>query len=358
MATSPSVLLTVSGTIPEDLDEQVAAGVRPRADYRVLAARLQADVIDVPAALAGTGRTGRLLLRFAGVGPLLGWYSFRHKNRYDVLLTDGEQVGLPYALLTSVFGRGRARHVMIVHVLSAPKKVRLVRVARLANRVDRYLVYCTRQRELLSEGLGVSDDRIVLIPFMVDTDFFTPEQVTAPRRRMICSAGLERRDYPTLMDAVEGLDVEVVIAAASPWSKQADSSSQRALPPNVAIRRLTLFELRELYAQCQLVVMPLVEVDFQAGITTILEAMSMARTVVCTRTAGQIDTIVDGETGVYVPPGDAVALRRSIDDLLGDEARMAAIGNEARSWAVAHARVDRYAGLIAEVVDSLGVGSS
>ncbi len=48
-----AVLLTVSGTIPADLDEQVATGRRPRADYRQLAATFDADILDHPTALAG-----------------------------------------------------------------------------------------------------------------------------------------------------------------------------------------------------------------------------------------------------------------------------------------------------------------
>ena len=64
------VLLTVSGTIPGDLDEQVAARRRPRADYRVLADHLDADVVDVAAALAASGRLGRGLYRLGGAGTL------------------------------------------------------------------------------------------------------------------------------------------------------------------------------------------------------------------------------------------------------------------------------------------------
>ena len=121
---------------------------------------------------------------------------------------------------------------------------------------------------------------------------------------MICAAGLERRDYPTLMEAVDGLDVRVVIAAASPWSTKSDSTENRDIPSNVEVRRLSLFELRDLYAASRFVVMPLFDVEFQAGITTILEAMSMGHAVVCTRTEGQTDTIIEGETGLYVRPGD------------------------------------------------------
>lgn len=353
MAERRPILLTVSGVIPPDLDAQVAAGRRPRADYRVLADRLGADLVDTSMALDSTGRLGRVFDRIGGAGLLLGWYAFRHRRRYEIVLTDGEQVGLPYALLVRVFGRGGAKHAMIVHVLSVPKKMHLMRRARLVTLVDRYLVYCSRQGVFLRDVLGVPPNRVVLTTFMVDADFFAPDQVDVPRRRMICSAGLERRDYPTLMDAVDGLDVEVVIAAASPWSKQADSSQDRSVPPNVTIERLSLFDLRELYAACEFVVMPLVEVDFQAGITTILEAMSMGRAVVCTRTPGQTDTIVDGETGVYVPTGDAAGLRSTIEDLLGDRERSQRLGDAARAWAVDNAHIERYADVVGDVIDSM-----
>ena len=251
------VLLTVSGTIPADLDAQVAAGRRPRADYRAIARALDADVVDTERALHETGRLGALLHRLGGAGLLLAWYCFRHRRRYDVLFTDGEQVGIPLAALTRVFGRSGRAHVMIVHILSVRKKAALMRALRLTGQIDRYVVYCTSQAQFARDELGVPAGRVVLSTFMVDTGFFAPDRVDVERRRMICSAGLERRDYPTLMDAVDGLDVDVVIAAASPWSKQADSSAGRTLPSNVEVRRLSLYELRELYAQAAFVVMPL-----------------------------------------------------------------------------------------------------
>ncbi|MFW2335674.1 glycosyltransferase, partial [Ilumatobacter sp.] len=147
------------------------------------------------------------------------------------------------------------------------------------------------------------------------------------------------------------------IAAASPWSKRSDSSAGHAIPDNVTIRRLDLFELRALYATSSFVVMPLFEVDFQAGITTILEAMSMERAIVCSRTAGQIDTIVDGETGVYVEPGDAAALRAAIEGLLADPARTEQLGRNARRWVVANADIDRYADAVASIVAGASLSS-
>ena len=352
MTTTKSVLLTVSGRIPADLDDQVAAGRRPRADYRVMRDAFDADLVDVDVALSRTGRLGRLLHRLGGAGLLLGWYCFRHRHRYEVIVSDGEQVGLPLALLSRVFGRGTARHMMIVHILSTRTKARLVRHARLAGQIDRYVVYCSWQRDFIRDALGVPAECIVLSTFMVDTAFFDPAAVSVDQERMICTAGLERRDYATLMEAVNDLDVEVVIAAASPWSKRSDTTERAVLPPNVEVRKLSLFELRELYARSRFVVMPLEEVEFQAGITTILEAMSMGRTVLCTRTSGQTDTVTEGETGRYVRPNDAAALRDAIRGMLDDEAFAIDAGRRAREWVVNNADIEVYARRLSAEVDA------
>jgi glycosyltransferase involved in cell wall biosynthesis len=355
MADHRPVLLTVSGVIPDGLDVQVASGERPRADYRVMSAAFDADLVDVPSALSSTGRFGRLLHRLAGTGPLLAWYCFVNRKRYEVIVTDGEQVGIPLALLMRVGGRGGTRHMMIVHIVSTRSKEWLLRRARLASVIDRWVVYSSWQRDFIATRFGVAFDQVVLSTFMVDTAFFDPATVNVEQDRMICAAGLERRDYPTLMEAVAGLDLRVVIAAASPWSTQSDSTSDRDLPANVEVRRLSLFELRELYAASRFVVMPLFDVEFQAGITTILEAMSMGRAVVCSRTAGQTDTIVEGETGMYVPPGDAGALRRALRMLLDDDDLARTLGERARQWAVDHADVERYAARLADEVRILRI---
>jgi glycosyltransferase involved in cell wall biosynthesis len=242
---------------------------------------------------------------------------------------------------------------MIGHVLSPPKKARLHRALRLQRRVDTVVVYASEQRRFAIEELGYRPEQVVLSAFMVDTDFWRPDAVAArPTRPLICAVGQERRDYPTLVEAVNGLDVDVAIAAVSPWSTYRDSAAGLVVPPNVTARGYDLFALRQLYAQAAFVVVPLEEADFQAGITTILEGMAMGKAVICTRTSGQTDTIVDGETGVYVPPGDAAALRAAIERLLADPAEAVRLGANGRAWVLEHAAIDAYVERLAVLVAS------
>src|SRR5262245_20901607 len=155
---------------------------------------------------------------------------------------------------------------------------------------------------------------------MVDQMFFAPERVQPNHtvRPQICSVGLERRDYTTLLAAVKDLDVHVVVAAASPWSKRKHGIGKESVPSNVTVRKFTQYELRQLYADSCFMVMPLENVKFQAGVTEILECMAMRKAVICSRVPGQTDVVVEGENGRYVPPGDSSTLSSEIRQLLSN----------------------------------------
>ena len=122
------------------------------------------------------------------------------------------------------------------------------------------------------------------------------------------------------------------------------------MPANVTARGYDLFDLRQLYADAAFVVVPLEDTDFQAGITTILEAMAMGKAVVCSQTRGQTDVVIDDDNGIYVPPGDPVALQRAIERLVADPAEAARLGANGRRWVEHHADLDGYIAELAALV--------
>lgn len=84
----------------------------------------------------------------------------------------------------------------------------------------------------------------------------------------------------------------------------------------------------EVLRRCTIAVVPsLVREAF--GLAA-LEAMAMGRPVVASRTGGLADLVVDGETGLLTPPGDAPALADAIGRLLGDEPAREAMGAAGR----------------------------
>jgi glycosyltransferase involved in cell wall biosynthesis len=346
------VLLSVSGEIAEDLDASTAAGERPLADYVAIAEATGAVTVDRRVVRSASGKSARLIERVGGINLAMAVHIFNRRREIDLVITDGEQIGLPLAALFRLPG-SRPKHVMIGHRISVPKKTWLIRALGLARGVDEVLVYSTHQADVARRLFARPGQRVRLIDFMVDSKFFFPRRSLSTRaahdRPVLCTAGREFRDYPTLIEAVRELDVDLIVASASPWSKRPDNAYDAELPTHVTVTSLTQNELRDQLDASDLVVMPLLPVDFQAGVTTILEAMAMARPVICSSTIGQIDVVVDGENGRYVPPGDVAALRQAIEDLLADPERAEKMGGAGRALVEERADVRAYAATFASI---------
>lgn len=358
----PRVLLLVAADVEADR-RRAAAGDAPARDYGAVAAELGADLLD--AASVRRGWLRRLLARSFGAGPAVALAAIGRAGAYDVVFSDSERIGMPLAALLRLY-RARPRHVMLGHHLSPPKKRPFLRLARPA--VDALIVHAEPQKRFAVEALGFAAERVHVLPYQVDGAFWQPagEPGAAP---LISSAGLELRDYETLVQAVRGLDVEVRIGAASYWSSKGNRLAGRTLPANVDLRPYAYRELRDLYARSRFVVVPLFETDFQAGVTLILEAMAMARAVIVSRTQGQRGVVrgpvwqagweewpEDGEplaaaNGIYVPPGDAAALRSAIVYLLRRRDVAATLGANGSELARAEFSVEAFGRRFARVIN-------
>lgn len=352
---SKRVILTVSGVVAADIREQIASGNRPRADYLELARGFEADLLDYAGARDITGRVGALLERLGGPNLVLAYACWKIRKSCNAIITDGEQVGLPLAALFRFTPGARPHHLMIVHVISEPKKTVFLDWLGVQSAIDRFITYSRWQQRFIEERWKLSQGRVLWTPFMVDQSFFAPERVAPSScvRPQICAVGLERRDYETLLRAVEGLDVQVVVAAASPWAKHVEGVATRNIPNNVTVRKFTQYELRQLYADSCFMVMPLQNVKFQAGITAILECMAMGKAVICSQVDGQTDVIVEGENGLYVPPKDPSVLSAKIRRLLSLPDEAARLGANGRRLIECEMNLDLYVERLTSFLDDV-----
>src|SRR4051812_10786694 len=90
----------------------------PRHDYEVNLERLNAQMLSQSDIKAS--RLGRMLMRLFGAPITLAWFAYRRRTDFDVVFTDGEHVGLPFALLLKASG-SRLTHVTIGHRITATK---------------------------------------------------------------------------------------------------------------------------------------------------------------------------------------------------------------------------------------------
>jgi glycosyltransferase involved in cell wall biosynthesis len=340
-------LLLIPSRAKSGVEEAVASDQHPTMDYHALQQGLAAagddvELLDYAAVEQASHPLVRMVQKVVGIDAALSVLGFLRSRSFDAVFTNAENVALPLAMLFKLLRR-RPRHVTIAHRLTTGKKRLFYRWLKLHREMDVIFVYSALQRDFARDVLGIPADRVRLIAFHADARFYRSLAEVPVQENQICSAGLEWRDYPTLIDAVaDETELVVKLAAASPWSKHENEVQARTLPAHVDARRYDYRALRELYAQSSFVVVPLYQNDFQAGVTTILEAMAMGKAVVVTGTLGQTDVIVDGINGLYVAPGAVQGWRDAIARLRADSALRVRLGQAARRWLEENASLDRW----------------
>ena len=353
------------------------------ADYTALREALPGEILDWQAIAACWWAS--LLARVAGKGVALAALAFSRHRRYRLFYCDSENNGLVLALLFKL-ARVRRPLLTIGHWITPPKKSFLFKRLKVHSHITTLFLHSSVQCEKAVEELGIPAEKIQLLPYQVDTEFWKLEnaavKATYPQNApYICTAGLEFRDYPTLIKAIHELEVDLHIGAASHWSKRRNTALTMNLPSNVTVRSYNYTELRDLYAGSRFVVVPLYEVDFQAGITVILEAMAMGKPVVVSHSTGQTDMVKDrrkvtrglnrpaagrfvelfggdslnAPTGFYVPAGNAEELRKAIRYLLENPERAREMGANSRRVAENLISVEQFATRVRRtVLENLG----
>jgi glycosyltransferase involved in cell wall biosynthesis len=285
------------------------------------------------------------------------------RDEYDVVVTWSERVSL--ALMTvDRFSRGGKPHVAMLYWFSRPSVRTPLRA--FGDRLQAIVTWSSVQRTYAIERLRIAPEKLYLVKHFVDQVFWSSdsrkrEANTIEREAdTICSAGAEMRDYPTLLEALRGTDVRCHIATDhvrvdDRWGFGRRVSAEAfaaAASRNVTVGRLPFTELRDLYANSRFVVVPLHRTDTDNGVNVILEAMAMGKPVICSRTEGQVDVIQEGVTGLFVPVGNASALRAAIVSLWNDPERTSAMGRAARAYVEQHHTLDKFCRDVKGAIDA------
>lgn len=336
-----------SGRAPlAELERLEAADRWPR--VTLYEKQLESDMIDRQDLDRVPGPGGRVLRRLPA-GAALALLAFGRRRRYDAVISWAEAYGLPFAALLKATG-ARVPHVALFSWISVPKKAAVLR--RVHSHIHRLVLWSSAQYEFAVREIGIRPERIVKLRWLVDEQFWRPLDVPVD---MACAAGREMRDYATLVEAIRDWPIPFHIAANAEASRNdrwmSDLRRTGPLPPQITIGPKTYPDLRDLYARSRFVVVPLLPSDTDNGITVMTEAMAMGKAVICSRVAGQRDLLEDGVNGIFVPPGDARALRQAIEYLWSHPDECARLGREGRKKVEQFHTLDRFVSGVRRAVD-------
>ncbi|MGZ8412834.1 MAG: glycosyltransferase [Gemmatirosa sp.] len=288
-----------------------------------------------------------------GVRTLLQVHAFAARlraGRFDVVHS--------HDLYTNVVATCAARWAGVPAVVASKRWMQWRRSHRILNRAAFRLAHTVlgnseRVAHSLSEEDGVPVGRVAVVPNFVEEEAFErwPAGETEVRRRAlgipdgapvvgIVARLREEKDHALLLDAIALARLRV---PGVRLLLVGDGPEQETLE-----RRVDALGLRDtvIFAG-HLPNRPNPHLLFDVSVlcskhegfpNTVIEAMAAARPVVATAVGGVPDAVVDGETGLLVPPGDAAALAEGMTCLLRDGSRSRRMGAAglARARAIFH----------------------
>ena len=212
-------------------------------------------------------------------------------------------------------------------------------------------------------NLGVHRSVIRVVPWGVDTDTFTPEGPVAKRNgrpRLLTAADLnERAPLETLLRAltkVPGAELLIVggpdraeLPKDSAYVGLARFAGALDISDRVTFTgRVEHSAMPALLRSADLVVSTC---QYEPSGTTSLQAMACGTPVIAPPVGGHVDAVVDGTTGILIPPGRPALLAQRIRQLLAHPMLIEAYGVAAADRAKSRYSWDRIAGETLAVYD-------
>jgi len=323
----------------------------PRVDYIELEKRIEAETLDYSAYdRYGAGKLFRHLETQLRSDVYLATLTRLQARKHSVVFTWSERAGIPFSAYHRFMPVGE-KFVTMFQCWS-PRQELAITTLNLFQAMDTIIVHCKSMQQNFIR-LGAPSERVKLVHYSIDQDFFSPRVDIAPTKNVIMSIGESRsRDYASLFKAVKGLPIELEVAGFGHWYAREKNNSQNGkIPENVTmLKHLPQSKLRSKYASSQFVVIPVYDLVYSAGATASMEAGSMGRAVVAFRSRGITDYIIDGETGILVEPGNVQAMRDAIQSLLANPKEAKRLGENARQRILEELNLDIYVDNITNVL--------
>ena len=359
-----TLALVSKGLEQPDLDELLrkeAMDQCPRAS--LFATTLQSDILD-ERFLQTVPLIRRLVYKLLPIYIAQVLEAYWIRKNYDAVITWSEKLSLLFALLLKLTG-SRTPLVCMMSWVAKPKLG--IPLKLLYSHMDRIILWSSVHLDYALNVLKIPPSKIEFIRFYVDQQFYRPMETEMD---MICSAGAEMRDYPTLIEALRRLNIRCHLAAGKSRGQLFDTVKAiyecGPLPDHITAGKMSsLAELRGLYARSFFVVIPLLppktdnrlkrwplfSTRADNGVTAILEAMAMGKAVIASLVERQGDIIQDGKTGILVPPGDPAALCEAIQTLWEQPERAKQIGQAGRQFIEENHNLDRFMDRLRDVVE-------
>lgn len=252
-------------------------------------------------------------------------------RRFDVVVLDGGPVGQWYSWVAALNPLSMPPALMVdcLWYRESSWWKRLIKkgLKKLsACSISKFAVWARHEIVDYSVEFGITSDKFIYVPFHItleDYDFETSD------KGFVFAGGNGDRDYRTLVEAVRGLDIQVLIGANDKRLFEGID-----LPHNVTVQGFSPDDFRRKMASCRIAVVPM-----QAGLLhsggqqTFLNSMYMGKPTIVVGQKVADGYLEDGVNGLVVDYGDVAGLRRAIISLYEDSLLRERLGEAGQTFA-------------------------
>lgn len=198
-------------------------------------------------------------------------------------------------------------------------------------------------RRYLVDDKGIDKEKVVTVPTGVDIERFSPDaaadtlrkELNLPDKALIVGTVAilrKKKGHEFLLDAASGILKEVpnavfVFAGDGPQRENLEAKIRTLGITDKVIFLGLRPDVPTVLKGLDIFVLPTLQ---EALGTSILEASAMRKAVVATSVGGVPEAVIDGVTGILVPPSDPRALEVAIVRLLKDAAMRKKMGEAGR----------------------------
>lgn len=202
--------------------------------------------------------------------------------------------------------------------------------------------------EVMAKLLNFPRSKFVFVPFGIDTQYFSPMKVKEKNYSLIIGAD-SKRDWNLYRKLFRSFPNEKFIVITHP-----NLFKQQPLSNVKVIYNLPIGEVRDYIAEAKTVIILSKQNYHFAGQSTSFRAMSMAKSVIFTKSYGVEEYgFKNNQECIMVSPGDWINLKKSFLKLNNNRQIREKMGLEARAKIIKYLSLKLYTNKLAKVLNTL-----
>lgn len=222
------------------------------------------------------------------------------------------------------------------------------RLRRLAEHGCYFLCMSSWYKDALREEFDIDEDRLVLLPFYVDTEKWKPlesKPANARKQALFIGGDLPRKGGDIVYELARSetfRDVDFHIVSPNAEDGPDNLYAHRAFRSDAG-------DLARLAAQCDIFILP---TRADTWSIAALEAAACGVPAIVTNRGGIAEIVVDGVTGAVLPEPTLDAFSEKLSAYLADPERMARHGRNAREHVECNFSKERHMAILRGAIDA------